>query len=71
MDDGGGRKIINLDSNNSELIFPYPNNLDILEKINFQFKEELTLSFEFNSLKKQVQFKKIYNLIYKIRNKNE
>ena len=71
MDDGGGRKIINLDSNNSELIFPYPNNLDILEKINFQFKEELTLSFEFNSLKKQVQFKKISNVIDKIRNENE
>ena len=70
MDDGG-RKILYLDSNKSELIFSSPNNLDILEKINFQFIEELTLSFKFKSFKKQVEFKNVKNVIDKIRNENE
>ena len=70
MDDGG-RKILYLDSYKSELIFSSPNNLDILEKINFQFIEELTLSFKFKSFKKQVEFKNVKNVIDKIRNENE
>lgn len=70
MDDGE-RKTLYLDANKSELVFSFPNNFNILEKIKFQFKEELTLSFIFKSFKKQIEFKNIKNVIDIIRNENE
>ena len=70
MDDGE-RKTLYLDANKSELVFSFPNNFNILEKIKFQFKEELTLSFIFKSFKKQIEFKNIKNVIEIIRNENE